>query len=79
MALSKKDDFIRPGGCYSNGDFGRHWSVRQVVARDGDTVTYTVLAGPGRRSTASCSHEEFVRWARYEVTRNENSWERAKG
>lgn len=77
--MSKKANLIRLGGYYSNGVFGKHWSVRQVVAKDVGAVTYKVLVGPGRRCTGSCSHDEFMDWARYEVTRNENSWERVDG
>lgn len=77
---------IRMGGMYSNGIFGRHWSVRQIVAvsplllnvneEASQSVTYKVLAGTQRRSTFTCSREEFARWASYEVGRNENSWVR---
>lgn len=74
--MGRTDNLIRLGGCYSNGVFGKYWSVRQVVAKDVEMVTYKVLVGPGRRRTGSCSHDEFMSWARYEVARNENSWER---
>ncbi len=75
---------IRVGGMYSNGIFGRHWSVRQVLSLvasvDQETppgsVTYKVLAGSGRRRTFTCTRQEFARWAIYEVARNENSWVR---
>lgn len=75
---------IKLGAAYSNGDFGKHWVVRQVshieVSPDAvelDNITFKVLVGPGRRSRLSCTRGEFLRWMRYEVVRNENSWERA--
>ncbi len=68
---------IRIGGCYSNGDFGRRWVVRQVLGfKSGQRLRYKVLVGDERRKTFECATDEFVEWARYEVVRNENSWER---
>jgi hypothetical protein len=77
-----KKPTLRIGGMYSNGIFGRHWSVRQVlgVPSDGvDYVTFKVLAGVDRRQRFTCSLEEFDRWVVYEVARNENSWVRLDG
>ena len=74
---------IRKGGTHSNGAFGSHWAVRQVLDLSpmiGETaeqeMAFKVLVGPGRRGKFSCTHKEFMRWVRYEVVRNENSWER---
>lgn len=74
---------IKAGAVYSNGDFGKRWVLRQVLAiepasgsPEDDLVRYKVLAGSDRRARQSCSRAEFRRWARYEVVRNENSWER---
>jgi len=74
---------IKLGSAYSNGEFGNRWVVRQVTAvmpaneaSDCGRVTFRILVGVGRRSSASCSMAEFVKWARHEVVRNENSWER---
>lgn len=76
---------IKPGGAYSNGEFGNRWSLRQVIAiepgpglPDQDLVLFKVLAGTGRRARLTCTRAEFMRWARYEVVRNENSWERVQ-
>ena len=71
-------DTIELGKSYSNGDYGDDWSVRMVVDESGETkqVIYRVLAGKNRRSTGVCTREEFARWAKYEVFRNENSWQR---
>lgn len=75
---------IKLWGTYSNGEFGNRWAVRQVLtieAREGereeDQVTFKVLVGPGRRAKGNCTRAEFLRWVRYEVVRNESSWERA--
>jgi CBS domain-containing membrane protein len=80
--MSEEKTGIRVGAVYSNGNFGNHWAVRQVLARNvdcpavgaADCIRYKVLVGPGRRNQGICSAEEFLRWARYEVVRDENSW-----
>ncbi len=73
---------IHPGRCYSNGRYGENWSVRHIVDESGNTdankdkVIYRVVAGYGRRSAGTCTRAEFAHWAKYQVTRNENSWNR---
>ena len=69
---------IRHGGYYCNGAFGPHWQVRQVIAgTDADArLSYRVVAGTGRRRSGTSSRAAFAHWARYEVARNENSWQR---
>lgn len=68
---------------YSNGLFGKMWQVRHIIDESvhtdttKDKVIYKIMAGPGRRSTGTCTREEFAAWARNEVLRNENSWYRA--
>ena len=74
-------DSIRLGAYYSNGDYGEHWSVRQVVDTDerpdGEgLIIYKTVAGKGRRHSGTCTRDEFARWAKYEVFLNENSWQR---
>ncbi|MBI3774356.1 MAG: HPP family protein [Gammaproteobacteria bacterium] len=75
---------IRPGLYYSNGRYGENWAVRHIVDESGsadaefDKVIYRVVAGNGRRSSGTCTRAEFARWARYQVTRNENSWNRVE-
>jgi CBS domain-containing membrane protein len=80
-----KKPTIRVGATYSNGDFGVHWAVRQVLKIEneagvpdssGETVHFKVLVGPNRRKQFHCSRDEFSKWVKYEVLRNENSWER---
>lgn len=78
---------IKVGATYSNGHFHGHWEVRQVLAcgepcEEDDArgcVRFKVLVGPQRRRTFVCSAEDFSRWARYEVARDENSWRRVDG
>ncbi len=76
---------IRVGGTYSNGVFGRHWSVRQVLEEMADCdsdegislqdcIVFKVLVGQQRRKKLVCSRGEFLRWACYEVERDETSW-----
>jgi len=73
---------IKLGRYYSNGRYGKVWTVRHVIDESGDNrhdhdiVVYKIVAGVGRRSSGSCSREEFANWAKYEVIRNENSWQR---
>ena len=73
---------IELGRFYSNGKYGPQWSVRQVVDEsphsdpERDRVIYKVVAGRDRRTSATCSRQEFARWAKYQVFLNENSWHR---
>ena len=73
---------IRLHGFYSNGEFGDDWSVREVVDESShsdpgkDKIIYKVAAGMGRRRSGVSTRAEFARWARYEVFRDENSWQR---
>jgi CBS-domain-containing membrane protein len=79
-AIKLDPDQIRLGHYYSNGRYGDHWSVRQVIDESGEKdpakslVIYKVVAGKDRRQTGSCARAEFARWAKYEVVRQENTW-----
>ena len=70
------------GHYYSNGESGADWSVRQVVDEsrnpdpDKDSVVYKVAAGAGLRSSGIMTRTQFARWARYEVTRDDDNWNR---
>jgi len=69
------------GEYYSNGEYGSDWSVRQIVDRseDGnnkDVIIYKVAAGKGRRESGYSSGDEFRRWAKYQVVRDEDDWKR---
>ena len=67
---------------YSNGRYGEDWSIREVVDEsphadaEKDMVIYKAVAGKGRRRSGVCTRNEFARWARYEVFREETSWQR---
>lgn len=63
---------------YSNGLYGKLWSVRQIIDESDDVITYRVAAGTDRRSQASCTKEEFSRWARFEVTHQNEQWQRVE-
>lgn len=77
-----QSDQIQLGKSYSNGDYGDDWSVRQVIDESTqpgrDQIIYRVVAGKNRRSTGVCTREEFANWARYQVFRNESSWQRVE-
>jgi len=70
---------------YSNGLYGKLWQVRHIIDESPhpdpsrDKVIYKIVAGHGRRSTGSCTREEFAAWARYEVERHETHWVRPNG
>lgn len=78
-------DQITLGRYYSNGEYGEQWQVRQIVDEshsensDKDRVIFKVVAGPGRRTSGILTRMAFARWARHEVIRNENSWQRTDG
>jgi CBS domain-containing membrane protein len=73
---------ILVGRSYSNGRYGENWEVREVVDASGDAdpakdlVVYKVVGGMKRRSSGTCTREEFARWAKYEVSRGEYYWQR---
>lgn len=70
---------LMPGRCYSNGEFGDRWEVRQILSVTGTRVDYQVVAGRGRRRTGHSSREAFSDWGSYEVVRRENTWHRVDG
>lgn len=71
---------IRLHGYYSNGRYGEEWAVRQVVdlspgaVPERDRVVYRIAEGQGRGGSDVISRNEFARWARYEVFREESTW-----
>ncbi len=71
---------IKLNACYSNGEYGNEWSVRQVLeiinddANEEEKLKYKVVAGHGRRKTATTTLEHFAKWARNEVFRDEDDW-----
>ncbi len=81
--LPLQPEQIRLGRFYCNGQFGPHWSARQVIDEspssnpDKDTLIYMTVAGEHRRSAGTCTRREFAAWARHEIRREEDTWRRA--
>ncbi|NOQ90757.1 MAG: hypothetical protein GQ549_07405 [Gammaproteobacteria bacterium] len=73
---------LQHGHYYSNGEYGDIWSVRQIVdwAEKEDSgeeqLIYKVIAGANRRNSGVMTKNEFSRWARHEVIRDEDNWRR---
>ena len=73
---------LKHGHYYSNGENGDQWSVRQIVdwadsENSGEEkLIYKVIAGANRRSSGVMTKNEFSRWAKHEVIRDENNWRR---
>ena len=71
---------LEHGHYYSNGAYGDLWSVRQIVdwAETDDAgeekLIYKVVAGADRRNSGVMTKNEFSRWAKHEVVRDENNW-----
>lgn len=58
---------VQPGQCYSNGAQDHAWSVRKVLARDGDQITYRVISGAGAPEQGQCPVADFVAWAHHRL------------
>jgi len=73
---------LQHGHYYSNGEYGEAWSVRQIVDwsefddSGEEKLIYKVIAGADRRSSGVMSKNEFSRWAKHEVVRDEDNWRR---
>lgn len=73
---------LKHGHYYSNGAYDDLWSVRQIVdwAETEDSgeekLIYKVIAGAGRRNSGVMTKNEFSRWAKHEVIRDEDNWRR---
>lgn len=73
---------LKAGHYYSNGLYGADWQVRQIIDMASpmksadDLLIYKIVAGTGRRSSSTCSFNDFTKWADSEVFLNENSWQR---
>ncbi|MGD2137976.1 MAG: HPP family protein [Gammaproteobacteria bacterium] len=82
---SLRPEQIVLGRYYSNGQFGADWSIRQIVDESShtdperDMVVYKVMAGRGMRTSGVLSRADFARWARYEVSRDDENWKRLTG
>jgi len=79
-AVGMHVDAMKLGSYYSNGKYGAEWSVRQIVDESGhsagpeDRVIFKVVAGMDRRSSGVATREQFARWARHEVYRDDENW-----
>lgn len=75
---------LQAGHCYSNGKYGADWSVRQIMDLSepvddmASRVVFKVRAGAGRRTSGVVTREEFARWTRHEVYRDEANWRRVE-
>jgi CBS-domain-containing membrane protein len=73
---------LKHGHYYSNGEYGKLWSVRQIVdwATTNDEgeekLIYKVIAGADRRNSGVITKNAFSRWAKHEVIRDEDNWRR---
>lgn len=73
---------ILPGACYSNGQPGAQWSIRQVTGlpprqpgRSARAV-YRVVSGAETGSHGSCRVAELAAWAQFAVRPSEHGWQR---
>lgn len=75
-------DQLSIGNYFSNGKYGKDWSVRQIVDMSDDkpkediVVIYKIVAGDGRRGSGYSSKNNFLRWAAYQVERDEENWKK---
>jgi len=69
---------IHLGHFYSNGLYGKLWSIRQIIDTSDDVVIYKIIVGEDRRQNSSCTQEEFAKWARFEVNHADNQWQRVE-
>ncbi len=73
---------LKHGHFYSNGEYGDIWAVRQIIdwAETEDSgeekLIYKTIAGADRRNSGVMTKNEFSRWAKHEVMRDEDNWRR---
>lgn len=66
---------LKRNALYSNGEYGNQWSVRQILNIDeNEKINFKTVAGTGRRKKGSSTAKDFIKWARYEVYRDEDNW-----
>ena len=72
---------IRSGAFYTNGKYGDRWAIYQVIDESAakDQVIFKIVAGTQRGHSGIMAREKFAQSVQHEVTRNENSWQRAGG
>lgn len=87
--MAIKPVHIRVGACYSNGEFGKNWTVWQVVdislednealqPNNHETVRYRILVGQNRRKYRLLTLEDFAHKVSYQVELVETTWQRVK-
>ena len=82
QAHSSHPQGIIGGRCYSNGQTGNRWCIRQVIDihHEADPrkerVIYKNVAGAGAFDTGICRKLEFLEWARFEVENRDGHWVR---
>lgn len=64
---------------YSNGRWGAEWAIRETAAHDParDTFAWRVVAGADAGKQGTSTRAELAKWARYEVFRSGDAWERS--
>ena len=73
---------LKNGHYYSNGEHGDRWSIRQIVDwSDADDssegkLIYKIIVGSKRRDSGVMTKNEFSKWVKYEVIRDEDNWRR---
>ncbi len=81
-ANAAQNTVLLKGGYYSNGEFGELWSVREITDIESSAdesesqIFFKVVAGHGRRQSGVATRHEFLKWAAYEVYRDEDNWRR---
>lgn len=70
---------IRSGAFYANGKYDDHWSIYQVLDESSakDRMIFKIVADKQRGHSGIMTREKFAQSVQHEVTRNENSWQRA--
>lgn len=72
---------LQVGGCYSNGQPGTRWAIRQVVDDSVEAtgcIRFKTVAGRGIGETGSCPPGEFRAWARFPVHFTGERWVRCR-
>ncbi|MDH5327089.1 MAG: HPP family protein [Gammaproteobacteria bacterium] len=75
-------DQLTLGSFYSNGEYGKDWTVRQIVDEyhhsdpNKEMVVYKTVAGNGRHSSGYMEKTRFCLWAKHEVIRDNENWKR---
>jgi len=73
---------LQHGHYYSNGEHGKLWSIRQIVdwsdANEAgeEKLIYKIIVGENRRDSGVMTKNEFSRWVKYEVVRDDENWRR---